>query len=153
MSAPAHPFLPLLAETLAATGAREILRIGTMDWSETLIAGEQITLEEALASPAHQGRKELVVACLCSGGDSRQARQLIAAMRDLLARQLLVFVPENLLDDTTLTGLGLTRQARFELNDGHWQAWSYDIRSYKSVPDWLNPRFWANPDNWNKYRW
>ncbi|MFI7852446.1 DUF6231 family protein, partial [Acinetobacter baumannii] len=21
------------------------------------------------------------------------------------------------------------------------------------VPDWFNSKFWANPENWNKFRW
>lgn len=153
MSPPAHPFLPLIAATLSATGASTTLRIGPMTWAEGLLTGIAMTQEEALANATLQGRQELAIACLPANGDAREARQLIAAMRDLLARQLLVFVPEKLLDDTTLTGLGLTRQARYEIDSEHWQAWSYDIRTYKSVPDWLNPRFWANPENWNKYRW
>lgn len=153
MPALPHPFLPLITETLATTGARDILRIGHLAWPENAAAGETLTLDAALASAASRQRSELALACLARDGDARQARQLIAVMRDLLARQLLVFVPENLLDDTTLVGLGLTRQARFETEDGHWQAWSYDIRTYKSVPDWLNPRFWANPENWDKFRW
>ncbi|MFE1698566.1 DUF6231 family protein, partial [Acinetobacter baumannii] len=24
---------------------------------------------------------------------------------------------------------------------------------YKHVPDWFNSKFWANPENWNKFRW
>ncbi|WP_221179020.1 DUF6231 family protein, partial [Pseudomonas chlororaphis] len=24
---------------------------------------------------------------------------------------------------------------------------------YKQVPDWLNSRFWANPENFGKYWW
>lgn len=153
MSTLPHPFLPLIAETLAATGARQVIRIGPLSWPAGADAGEALTLESALASAAERSRAELAVACLEAAADARQARQLIAVMRDLLARQLLVFVPEKLLDDTTLVGLGLTRQARFEIAGEHWQAWSYDIRTYKSVPDWLNPRFWANPENWGKYRW
>lgn len=149
----AHPFLPLIAETLATTGARDILRIDVLNWPADGIATKEMTQAEVLASASQHSRRELAIACLAPESDARQGRQLIAVMRDLLARQLLVFVPENLLDDTTLIGLGLTRQARFEVDGLHWQAWSYDIRSYKSVPDWLNPRFWANPENWNKYRW
>ena len=29
----------------------------------------------------------------------------------------------------------------------------YDIYDYKEVPDWLNDRFWAHPDMWDKARW
>jgi hypothetical protein len=24
----------------------------------------------------------------------------------------------------------------------------YDLDTYKSVPDWLNNRYWANPERW-----
>ncbi len=153
MPSPPHPLLPLIAATLAPTGARDVLRIDVLDWPEGALPGNEVKVAEVLAGASQQSRKELAIACLLPGSDARQGRQLIAMMRDLLARQSLVFVPENLLDDTTLISLGLTRQARYELDAVHWQAWSYDIRSYKSVPDWLNPRFWANPENWNKYRW
>lgn len=153
MSNVTHPFLPLIAETLTNTGATRIVCIGMLPWPKSAAVGEVLSMQTALQSASQRSRAELAVAALESSDDARDARQLIAVMRDLLARQLLVFVPENLLDDTTLIGLGLTRQARYEVGGTNWQAWSHDIRTYKSVPDWLNPKFWANPENWNKYRW
>ena len=32
-------------------------------------------------------------------------------------------------------------------------VWLFNILDYKQVPDWLNAKYWANPENWNKYRW
>lgn len=149
----AHPFLPLIAETLQATKARQVIVVGELPWPQNATAAQAMTPATALDHAADRGRQELAIAALQQDQDRNEARQLIAALRDLLARQLLVFVPEKLLDDTELRGLALTRQARFELEGEAWQAWSYDIRTYKSVPDWLNPRFWANPENWDKFRW
>lgn len=151
--AAAHPFLPLVAETLRATSARDVVALGDLPWPDNAAAPEWLSLDSAAQAALQRPRAELAIACLPTAQNQREARQLIAALRDLLARQLLVFVPENLLEDTTLLGLGLTRQAHFEVAGEHWQAWSYDIRTYKSVPDWLNPKFWANPENWNKFRW
>ncbi len=148
-----HPFAPLIAETVATTGAARIICMGALPWPDTAPASIRLDQTAVLQSAALPARAELAVARLEAGTMAREARQLIAALRDLLAQRLLVFVPENLLDDTALIGLGLTRQARYELEGMAWQAWSYDIRTYKSVPDWLNPRFWANPENWEKYRW
>ncbi|MFP5429187.1 MAG: DUF6231 family protein, partial [Gammaproteobacteria bacterium] len=34
-------------------------------------------------------------------------------------------------------------------NDERYQA----LIGYKQVPDWLNARFWANPENFGKYWW
>lgn len=146
-----HPFLPLVAETLTVTAAREAVLIGDLPWP-----ADSGCKAVRLAMPAATDAipvAALAIAALPADSGVAAARQLIACLRDLKARQLLVFVPEKLLDDTALLGLGLTRQARYELDGERWQAWSFDIRHYKSVPDWLNPRFWANPENWNKYRW
>lgn len=150
---PAHPFLPLIAETLQATGADSVVAVGELPWPAGAPAPVTLPAPDVLAAARERGRADLAVARLDPALDRAGARQLIAALRDLLARQMLVFVPENLLDDTALLGLALQRQARFTVEGVEWQAWSYDIRTYKAVPDWLNPKFWANPENWDKYRW
>lgn len=149
----AHPFTPLIAETLQATAAASVIAVGALPWPAGAPAPESLPAAGTLAAAQARGRADLAVARLEPGMDRADARQLIAALRDLLARRMLVFVPENLLDDTALLGLALQRQARFAVEGVEWQAWSYDIRTYKAVPDWLNPRFWANPENWDKYRW
>lgn len=33
------------------------------------------------------------------------------------------------------------------------QVFEFDIRTYKSAPDWLNAKNWANPEQWDKNRW
>ncbi|EMR12332.1 hypothetical protein MPL1_10888 [Methylophaga lonarensis MPL] len=33
------------------------------------------------------------------------------------------------------------------------QLFSYAIENYQYRRDWLNSRFWANPENYDKYRW
>lgn len=148
-----HPFLPLIAETLAATAADSLVAVGEVPWPPGAEAPLQRSVAEVGRIAGQVERAGLAVAVLPASMAPDEARRLIAALRDLVARQSLVFVPESLLEDTTLLGLALTRQARFLLDGAPWQAWSYDIRTYKAVPDWLNPTFWANPENWDKYRW
>lgn len=153
MSNVPHPFIPLMMETLASTAATHVVCLGKLPWPDHAPACTWLDREAVLEGITGLARADLALACLAPDENPHAARQQIAALRDLLARQSLVFVPEKLLDGTALLGLGLTRQARYEHEGVKWQAWSYDIRTYKSVPDWLNPRFWANPENWNKYRW
>ena len=79
------------------------------------------------------------------------AEQVIGRLRDVLAERVLVLIPEQ---STTwhsakMLGFGFKRIA--ELKD--WQAWGFDIHTYKEVPDWLNAKYWANPQNWGKYWW
>ncbi len=35
----------------------------------------------------------------------------------------------------------------------NYQIFSYAIEHYRPKRDWLNNRFWANPKNYDKYRW
>lgn len=112
------------------------------------------TPADLLQEPWRQ-RHDFAAAWLPASLDARDALHVLSALRDLHARQLLAFVPLSAYGwhEDTLLGLALQRQARFEHEGQLYEAWSYDIRTYKAVPDWLNPRFWANPENWGKYRW
>jgi len=38
-------------------------------------------------------------------------------------------------------------------SEGDYDLFSYNIESYRPKRDWLNNRFWANPENYDKYRW
>ena len=31
---------------------------------------------------------------------------------------------------------------------GQWCVYGFDLYSYKQVPDWLNAKYWANPELW-----
>lgn len=33
------------------------------------------------------------------------------------------------------------------------QIWQFNLYDYKPRPDWLNAKYWANPENFDKYRW
>jgi hypothetical protein len=41
---------------------------------------------------------------------------------------------------------------KLSLKDEH-TVFSYNIKDYQFKKDWLNSRFWANPENFDKYRW
>ena len=66
---------------------------------------------------------------------------------DLLARRILVVAYGD--QSAGLRSLGFTQ---IETIDG-WELWQFNILEYKQIPDWLNSRYWANPENFDKYRW
>ena len=73
--------------------------------------------------------------------------EAITRLRDLHARQVIVVSdPQH---TESLRALGFTQ---FETLADH-NIWQFNILSYKQVPDWLNAKYWANPQNWGKYRW
>lgn len=68
-------------------------------------------------------------------------------LRDLLARRVLVVAYGD--QSAGLRALGFSQIEKIE----DWELWQFNILEYKQIPDWLNSKYWANPENFDKYRW
>ena len=73
----------------------------------------------------------------------------ITRLRDLLARRVLVLA--HPCHTPLLRSLGFSQIEH--IDEADIIIWQFNILSYKQVPDWLNSKYWANPENWDKYRW
>ena len=80
-----------------------------------------------------------------------QKAQVLVKLRDLMAKRIVVAA--QLDDEKLLRSLGFTRLLEHSQQAADFEFWQFNILTYKQVPDWLNARFWANPENWNKFRW
>ncbi len=81
------------------------------------------------------------------GLDARQAQHLISQVRLYRASRMLLAVKRNCpLDEAGFRALGFTL-AFVDESDGV-RIHEYDLDTYKTVPDWLNARFWAHPERW-----
>lgn len=80
-----------------------------------------------------------------------QKAQVLVKLRDLMAKRIVVAA--QLGDEKLLRSLGFTRLLEHSQQAADFEFWQFNILTYKQVPDWLNARFWANPENWNKFRW
>ncbi|PKM31158.1 MAG: hypothetical protein CVV07_03065 [Gammaproteobacteria bacterium HGW-Gammaproteobacteria-11] len=88
--------------------------------------------------------------------DKRPGVELLAGLRNLTVSRMAVLVDlQRAADwqDTDFFGLAMQRQARFERDAGSLTLFSYDLAAYKNVPDWLNAKYWANPEMYDKYWW
>ena len=74
-------------------------------------------------------------------------------LRDLFAEQslLLTYTPSSGLNFASLGYIPLTIETPDELPD--LISWQFNLYDYKQRPDWLNAKYWANPENFDKYRW
>lgn len=81
---------------------------------------------------------------------------LLGRLRDVYAGRVLVIGPGDrrpAWSRQTLIGLGF-RGFGASLDGTRRRPWyQFDIVDYKTTPDWLNPRHWAHPELWDKYRW
>lgn len=89
------------------------------------------------------------------------AGQLIARLRDVHAERLYVVVPigetrqgfASHWELSELIGYGLKAIADYGEEPEHLQLFEFDIATYKDTPDWLNAKYWAHPERWDKERW
>ncbi|MEB0204994.1 DUF6231 family protein [Pseudomonas sp. CCC3.1] len=96
----------------------------------------------------------LVVDCL-EHLPKRMGQQLLGGIRNLNASRMAVLADLAACDwkDTDFFALALQSNERFQRDEQVLTLFTYDVREYKQVPDWLNARFWANPENFGKYWW
>ena len=85
----------------------------------------------------------------------RTGLELLGGIRNLNASRIAVLADLTACDwkETDFFALALQSNERFQRDEQVLTLFTYDLREYKQVPDWLKPRFWANPENFGKYRW
>ncbi|MCY1413464.1 hypothetical protein D3C76_592930 [compost metagenome] len=85
----------------------------------------------------------------------REALQLVGGIRNLNSSRVAVLVDLNAAgtSETDFFSLAMQASERFQRDQQTLTLFTYDLHEYKQVPDWLNAKFWANPENFGKYWW
>ena len=96
----------------------------------------------------------VVVDCL-EHMPKRTGQELLGGIRNLNASRIAVLVDLGACGwkETDFFSLALQAGERFQRDEQVLTLFTYDLLDYKQVPDWLNARFWANPENFGKYWW
>jgi hypothetical protein len=96
----------------------------------------------------------LVVDCL-EHIPKRAGLELLGGIRNLNASRIAVLADLKACGWQTTDFYSLALQASecFARDEQVLTLFTYDLREYKQVPDWLNAKFWANPENFGKYWW
>lgn len=126
---------------------------------------DSLTLTEFEATPFN---KRYTLGCLVqpfelnspSSRDKIQAQASDATystiairLRDLFAEQslLLTYTPLSELNFNCLGYIAHSIETSDEIPN--LVSWQFNLYDYKQRPDWLNAKYWANPENFDKYRW
>ena len=72
----------------------------------------------------------------------------IGLVKNALTQKLIIFSFEKNIEEDLLK-LGLIK----EFTDQDLCCHSYTLKTYNIKRDWNNPKGWANPENFDKYRW
>ncbi len=102
--------------------------------------------------------------------DKNTALQRLGLLRNLYSHRIWVVNNNSECQFNDFIGLGFHRQITFrelssetdnrltehplELKENNQvTCYGYDLASYNHKRSWNNSKYWANPENWNKYRW
>jgi hypothetical protein len=113
---------------------------------------------EAADDAALQGVRPSDLAVVIGGLESLPRgtiATLLGQLRDLYARRMLVGLDPTA-DNWThrdMIGHGFVRLGELNGPSGPVRLYEFDIGTYKTTPDWLNSRNWANPRMFDKHRW
>jgi len=130
---------------------------------------ELINIDMLSQSPPTE-RYELICFWLPSLRDAEFKTYLATLMhsRDLYAEYTLIVLADSIdlvaygfvhLDGSPLDAVSTTTdqpKADNAATQGQLhqlRAWQFNLFDYKPRPHWLNAHYWANPENWGKYRW
>lgn len=119
---------------------------------ERPVEPHRLTVTESTVALPSLGRQDLVLLADLEELPRADGEVLLSRLRDLYARRVLArIIPGETWQNNDMTAFGFTRLADLGGEDG--LLYGFDVGTYKTTPDWLNPRYWANPELWGKYRW
>ncbi|AWN16946.1 DUF6231 family protein [Salinisphaera sp. LB1] len=133
-----------------------------VDWDELgvsrLVLDPDFDAHRPLSMPTE--RADLAVVLDAPTVLSRQAtRELLGRLRNYAAGAIIAAFPkaesgrDNAWSTSDFLGLGFRRLPSQRAIESAYWLYRYDIFDYKITPDWLNSRYWANPEQWGKRRW
>ncbi len=116
----------------------------------------EVTAPGPLPQPLAAQRFDLALLVDClEHVPKRTGLELLGGIRNLNASRVAVLadLPACGWQDTDFFALALSASEKFQRDQQVLSLFTYDLRDYKQVPDWLNAKFWANPENFGKYWW
>jgi len=85
------------------------------------------------------------------------AAHLLIAVKDKIDLRAYGFMPFDILGDqaidTAITAIDSHTAERLLPAASSLTLWQFNLYDYKRLPNWLNSKYWANPENWDKHRW
>ncbi|MCH4247148.1 DUF6231 family protein [Acinetobacter populi] len=148
-------FIPFLLQLLAEEKVNTAMTVDIEPQSNWEGQWQYCSLKQVLNLPFAQ-RYDLAVVNLIKQ-ENIQPENIIAIdhalvrLRDLFAKKIIVLADIGL--EKQLRALGFNQLLEAVPENSPVHIWQFNILTYKHVPDWFNSKFWANPENWDKYRW
>ena len=143
-----HSFL---SDVIEDETCRSMSLISSADSSELVKFLEKKNLEQLFILPQIDNnlniQSDLYVVCK----DVEFSVSDIGIIKNLLSQKIIIFKShkDKFINDSDLLKLGF--QKEFENKDLIFFA--YNLKTYNNKREWNNSKGWANPENFDKFRW
>jgi len=154
--------------------------IGSVRSQSVLLAGSAADCADLIREAASGGKVECVEReGLCNGLDQmsvfdvilladvieqlerHQAETVMGRLRDMHSKHLFVIVRigdgwgdvKSHWRRNDLLAHGFSLYRRYADCGRERHLYRFELESYKATPEWLNSKYWANPELFDKYRW
>ena len=140
-----------LSDVIEDETCRSISLISSADSSELVKFLEKKNLEQLFILPQIDNnlniQSDLYVVCK----DVEFSVSDIGIIKNLLSQKIIIFKShkDKFINDSDLLKLGF--QKEFENKDLIFFA--YNLKTYNNKREWNNSKGWANPENFDKFRW
>ena len=134
---------------------RAVVLVTDAATTEVPSGAEIETVETFLRQPPGPRVPLILLPDTLSALDTATGQQLLGGLRDRWADEVLIL---HRRDDerwglNDFLALGFRHDPQAETAAPDHAVYRTSLYDYKLTPDWLNARFWANPEMWDKARW
>ncbi|WP_019558214.1 DUF6231 family protein [Thioalkalivibrio sp. ALE12] len=134
---------------------RTLLLVAAPETTDSPPDVEQETVAAFLEHPPEPRVPLVLLPDTLSALDVTTGQQLLGGLRDRWADEVLILhrLDDQRWDLNDFLALGFRRDPEAEAAAPDHAVYRTSLYDYKLTPDWLNARFWANPEMWDKARW
>jgi hypothetical protein len=156
------------SEFLSASPAKKVLVISEPGNSaiirdiRSIANTNSMSITHACADAMHsleQARFGLSVYILGESELEQRQVEAIGQLKNLFSNRVIVLKPQEqaLRNQSSaasqLLAMGFETGQIFTIEEVDYESFNYNIESYNKPRSWNNARFWANPENFDKFRW
>ena len=140
-----------ILNTLKEENSLNIQFITNQDISKLVKLIESTSVEQLNISPSVQDIKETSDLFIVLE-DIELKESEIGIIKNLLSQKIVIFsIPRDGVKESNMIKLGF--QVELEDSKNKILCFSYNLKTYNKKRSWNNAEGWANPENFDKYRW
>ncbi len=140
-----------ILETLNHEDCKNLQIVTTQDISILVKAFENCGIEHLSIDPSLDYIKEPTDLFIVMD-DIELSESQVGTIKNLLSQKIIIFsIPKDGIKESTMIKLGF--QVELEDSSNKLLCFSYNLKTYNNKRSWNNADGWANPENFDKYRW